>query len=81
MNGKNMAGSSNISFKISDDLSGIKEFKGLIDGRWVLFELDGKSRVLKHVFDEKTQAGQHNLQLVVTDMKNNSNIYNADFSK
>ena len=37
-NGKNMAGLSKMSFRISDNLSGIKSFNGYIDGKWVLME-------------------------------------------
>ncbi|SMO65031.1 M23 family metallopeptidase [Solitalea koreensis] len=81
MNGKNMSGTASVSFRISDNLSGIKEFRGLIDDHWVLFEMDGKSGVLKHTFDERTGPGNHTLQLTVTDIKNNSSVYNAEFSR
>ncbi|MOA65875.1 hypothetical protein D3C78_1924210 [compost metagenome] len=53
----------------------------MIDGKWVLFELDGKTNILKHTFTESTAAGKHTLQLVVTDVKNNSSLYEAEFYK
>lgn len=81
--GKNMAGNSAIVLKISDDLSGIQSFRGSIDGKWVLMEFDGKTATLKHVFDERTPAAggtvKHTFRLLVTDMKDNSAEYEADF--
>lgn len=83
--GKNMAGNSAIVLKISDDLSGIRSFRGTIDGKWVLMELDGKTATLKHVFDERTPAksgsGKHTFRLIVTDMKNNTAVFEAAFSR
>lgn len=77
--GKNMAGLSKMSFKISDALSGIKSFNGYIDGKWVLMEFDAKTASLWHAFDEQTTTGKHNFELVVTDMKDNTKRYTVDF--
>ncbi len=79
--GKSMAGLSRISFKISDNLSGIRSFTGTIDGQWVLMEFDAKTASLWHTFDDTTAPGKHHFQLVVTDMKLNSKTYNATFYK
>ena len=80
-NGKNIATIPKLIFKISDNLSGIRSYRGTINGRWVLMEYDAKSATLWHTFDEQTLPGIHNLQLFVTDMKNNSNIYIANFNR
>ncbi|RNL51012.1 M23 family metallopeptidase [Pedobacter jejuensis] len=77
--GKNMAGVSKILFKISDNLSGIKSFNGLIDGEWTLMEFDTKTATLWHSFDEKTSTGKHTLELVVIDMKENTRKYTISF--
>lgn len=83
--GKNMAANSAIVLRISDDLSGIKSWRGTIDGKWILMEFDGKTATLKHVFDERTpakgNAGKHTFRLVVTDMKNNTAEYEAAFTR
>jgi len=79
--GKNMAGTSKIVFKISDNLSGIKSFNGYIDGNWILMEFDAKTATLWHSFDERTLAGKHTLELVVTDMKDNTKKYTVSFIK
>lgn len=79
--GKSMAGLSKMTFKISDNLSGIKSFNGYIDGKWVLMEFDAKSATLWHSFDERTTSGKHTLELMVTDMKDNTGHYKISFSK
>ncbi len=78
-NGKNMAGLSKMSFKISDNLSGIKSFNGYIDGKWVLMEFDTKTATLWHTFDERTTPGKHSLELIVVDIKDNSKRYAIEF--
>ncbi|EDM35864.1 hypothetical protein PBAL39_06781 [Pedobacter sp. BAL39] len=80
-NGKNMSGISKMSFKIRDNLSGIKSFNGFIDGRWVLMEFDTKTSSLWHTFDEQTKPGKHTLELIVTDMKDNNRNYSITFYK
>ena len=77
--GKNMSGLSKMIFKISDNLSGIRSFNGYIDGKWVLMEFDTKSATLWHSFDERTAAGKHELDLVVTDSKDNVRHYTISF--
>lgn len=78
-NGKNMAGLSKMSFRISDNLSGIKSFNGYIDGKWILMEFDTKTANLWHNFDEQTKAGKHSFELIVVDMKDNTKRYAIDF--
>lgn len=78
-NGKNMAELSRMSFRISDNLSGIKSCNGYIDGKWVLMEFDAKTANLWHTFDEQTGAGKHTFELVVADMKDNVKRYNITF--
>lgn len=80
-NGKSMAGLSKMIFKISDNLSGIKSFKGYIDGKWALMEFDTKTATLWHSFDERTSKGKHAFELVVTDMKDNVRHYEISFFK
>jgi murein DD-endopeptidase MepM/ murein hydrolase activator NlpD len=77
--GKSMAGVSRMTFRISDNLSGIKSFKGTIDGNWILMEFDQKTATLWHTFDERTSSGKHTFQLEVTDKKLNTKTYTATF--
>lgn len=41
----------NITFTIADNLSGIRSFRANLDGHWILFEYDAKSRTLFHTTD------------------------------
>jgi len=77
--GKSMAGLSKMTFKISDNLSGIKNFNGYIDGKWVLMEFDTKTATLWHSFDDRTKSGKHTFELVVTDGKDNVKRYAISF--
>ncbi len=79
--GKNLVRQSNIRFQIRDDLSGIRNFRGEIDGNWVLFEYDAKYSLLKHTFDGSLEFGTHTVTLNVTDQKGNTATYSASFKK
>ncbi|HEY0245983.1 MAG TPA: M23 family metallopeptidase [Mucilaginibacter sp.] len=79
--GKNMAMLHNIRLKIGDNLSGVKSYNGSIDGRWVLMEWDYKTKVLNYTFDKDLAPGKHNFELTVSDNKDNSSQFTADFYK
>ncbi len=79
--GKSLAGISTINFKISDNLSGIQSFNGYIDDQWVLMEYDPKAASLWHEFDKNLSKGKHRFRLVVTDWKDNEQVFEADFLK
>lgn len=71
----------NISFVISDALSGIKNYRIEIDGHWVLAELDGKtSRLTVPLEYAKIKKGiKHNLVITVTDNKDNMAVVKRNF--
>ena len=79
--GKVLTNISRISFKVSDNLSGLRNFRATIDGRWVLMEFDAKRALLWHTFDGNTGPGNHQLQLVVSDIKLNTQTYIANFTR
>lgn len=72
-----------IRFKVTDNLSGIENFRGTIDDKWVLFEYDLKNNLLSYTFDKKRfNFGQkHQLTLEVTDFKGNTSTYKTNFYK
>jgi hypothetical protein len=80
--GINLSGKNEINIRISDDFSGIKSYEPYIDGKWALFEYDAKYDLLTYRFDpERIKKGiKHNLELVVTDNKNNTSRYSCDFT-
>jgi hypothetical protein len=69
----------NIRFRIRDNFSGIKQFRGLVDGKWVLFTYDAKSGMLRHTFDGRIGPGTHELNLEVVDQVGNQQTYQASF--
>jgi murein DD-endopeptidase MepM/ murein hydrolase activator NlpD len=69
-----------ITFRVSDDLSGIQSFRGEIDGQFVLFEWDGKKNVFSCRLDEELLTrGRHNLEFKVTDACGNPSEYKHSF--
>jgi hypothetical protein len=72
-----------IRFIISDNLSGINNIEGTIDGNWALFEYDAKNSLITHYFDKKRFElnKRHDFKLTVTDYKNNTATYEATFWK
>jgi hypothetical protein len=79
--GADLSEKKEIRAKITDDLSGIKAYTGLIDGKWALFEYDSKSDLLIYKFDPEriTKGTNHKLYLRVTDNMDNASVYNCDF--
>jgi hypothetical protein len=61
-----------ITFKITDDLSGIASYRGVLDGAFILFEYDAKKNALFAGYDSKRMQKSGQLRLVVTDEAGNS---------
>ena len=70
-----------INFKVKDNLSGISNIEGLIDGKWALFEYDKKNDLVFYEFDNlRLEKGKkHAILLKVTDAKNNSSEFESWF--
>lgn len=71
-----------IRIRIADNASGIKSWRGSIDGKWALFALDGKSGWLSYVLDSTrvVSGGEHELRLSVKDACGNENHFSSTFS-
>lgn len=65
-----------LKFKIEDNLSGIRSYQVLIDGKWELGEFDAKTSMLTHKFKRNTQPVAHKIRVQVTDYKNNTTTIN-----
>ena len=70
-----------LRFKIKDDLSGIADYNGFIDGRWALFAYDAKRDMLVYDLDPALGAGQHELRIDVVDRKGNRTSLKVPFVK
>ena len=70
-----------VVLKISDDQSGLKSYRGEIDGQFVLFELDGKTgRISYRLESNRVKKGsEHTLHIVVSDMCGNEQSYTNSF--
>jgi len=71
-----------IRIRIADNASGIKTWRGSIDGKWALFALDGKSGWLSCVLDSNRVVcnRSHELRLSVEDGCGNERSISSTFS-
>lgn len=84
LNGKvqtNFSAMKSIQLKIGDNLSGVKSFRGTIDGKWVLFEYEPKKDRLMYTFDSRVNKGLHELSVVLTDKCGNQSTYTKSFTR
>lgn len=72
------AGISNgyIKFRVTDNLSGVKNYQLTIDGQWALGEYDAKSGTIAYKFSFANTPKNHKVELYISDSKNNSNKIN-----
>ena len=71
--------SKRISFKVTDELSGIDFYRGTLNGKFALFEYDAKTNSLFCDFDDKRmEKGKQTLILVVRDKAKNETIVSYD---
>jgi murein DD-endopeptidase MepM/ murein hydrolase activator NlpD len=69
-----------IQFTISDSMSGIKSYNGYLNGNWILFEYDNKTKRITHDFNDGIVAeGANDLKIEVVDNVGNSAIFETRF--
>jgi hypothetical protein len=70
-----------LEFSLSDNLSGIDQYRGSIDGKWVLMDYDAKSGTLRYDFDEHLEktGKKHKIQISVSDHAGNKTLRSFDF--
>lgn len=69
-----------LQFTISDGLSGIKSYNGYLNGKWILFEYDNKTKKITHNFSDGIVAeGANELKIIVVDNLGNSTIFETRF--
>lgn len=80
--GSSLDKADSLSIHISDELSGIKEYNGYLNGKWILMEYDYKTKSLTHYFGEAVyEEGKNELKVVVSDKMGNSTIFETHFFK
>lgn len=69
-----------LKVKISDDLSGISNYRATVNGKWILMEYDYKTGLLTHDFnDNVVKDTENNLKIIVTDNVGNSSTFETTF--
>ena len=78
--GKWLSNYKSIELSISDSGSGIKSYDGYLNGEWIMFEYDYKTRKITHNFSDGVVAeGANDLKVVVTDNVGNSTTFETRF--
>lgn len=70
--GADLSKATTISFRIADAKSGIRSYRGELDGKWLLFARKGNT--ISYTFDAHCSPGAHTLKLTVTDESNNQSV-------
>jgi hypothetical protein len=76
----NLSKAKGFAVVIKDENEEIKNFKATLDGQWLLFSND-KGKVFKHVFDDKTTPGPHQLKIYVEDEAGNATERTYNFTR
>ena len=78
--GKWLTDKKTLQLTISDSLSGIKSYNGYLNGNWILFEYDNKTKRITHDFSDGIVAeGANELKVVVIDNVGNSTTFETHF--
>ena len=78
--GARLGGSARIAFTVSDNLGRFRNFRALLDGKWLRFTND-KGRTFIYRFDEHCLPGEHELQVTVEDEAGNKAVKVYKFSR
>lgn len=73
--GKDISGQRSIQVKIRDQETGIKKYRGTINGQWILMEYDAKKQMLTYNYDNRLLKGENTFKLQIEDMLGNEEVY------
>ncbi len=71
--------SKHLKVRATDNLSGIKNWAGFVNGQWVIVEYNKKNNEFTYYFDDKAKHGQNKFKLMIYDGVNNLTIYETGF--
>jgi murein DD-endopeptidase MepM/ murein hydrolase activator NlpD len=82
VNGQPNPASGKFVFKITDNLSGIKEYKATLNGQWILLRHDAKTDQFEYIFDHKIKKTntKQKLEISVSDNVNNKTVKSYTFT-
>jgi murein DD-endopeptidase MepM/ murein hydrolase activator NlpD len=78
IDGKDLSKGLRIAFTVKDNLGTTKNFRGDLDGKWLLFSND-KSRAFIYKFDDRCLPGPHTIKISVCDEAGNEAVSNFRF--
>ncbi len=64
-----------LTFKISDNFSGIGSYCAYLDGEWVLMVFDHKRSTVTYRIDPNLPPGEHHFELIITDKLGNQQVF------
>ena len=77
-NNSNVNSNKTLRLRISDDKSGIRNYKASINGKWALFEYEPKQSLIFHDLSDKIiKDGENDLLIEFQDRVGNMQIYKA----
>lgn len=79
-----MSKNKSVSFIIDDNFDTAAyakslEYNGYIDGKWVLFEYNLKTKKITHKFNKDLIKGKHKIKVVLKDDRGNTSIFEKEF--
>ena len=80
INSNSWVSNQKITFKITDNLSGVKSYRATIDNQFVLFTHDAKTATITYHLNKQQLTGKHLLTLSVTDGCGNKATYTHTYS-
>ena len=80
INGAQLGRASRLAFTVSDNMDSFRNFRALLDGKWLRFTND-KGRTFIYNFDEKCLPGEHELQVSVEDEAGNVSVKTYRFTR
>lgn len=80
-NGMKTSGIQELKVAIKDNLSGIRSYRGTLNGAWILMDYDAKSRMLTYKRDALLLEGENVLVVTVEDNCGNTSVMQWNFSE
>ncbi|MCF6295727.1 MAG: M23 family metallopeptidase [Flavobacteriaceae bacterium] len=69
-----------LKVRIEDKISGVKNYRASVNGKWILMEYDAKKNILTHDFNDNVITDtKNNLKIIVTDNVGNSSTFETIF--
>ena len=69
-----------LKIKVSDDISGVNNYRATVNGKWILMEYDSKTSTLTHDFNDGiVTETENNLNLIATDNMGNNTKFECIF--